>query len=31
MFIDEQLHNEIRSGNLIIFNFTKIGHVWASY
>ena len=29
--INKQLHNEIRSENLIIFNFTKIGNVWASY
>ena len=24
MFIDEQLHNEIRSDNLIIFNFDHV-------
>ena len=29
--MNKQLHNEIRSENLIIFNFAKIGNVWASY
>ena len=29
--MNKQLHNEIRSENLIIFNFPKIGNVWASY
>ena len=26
----QQLQKEIRSGNLIIFNFTSIGNLWAS-
>ena len=30
MFIDKQLQKEIRSGNLLIFNFANIGNVWAS-
>ena len=31
MFINkQQLQKEIRSGNLIIFNFTSIGNLWAS-
>ena len=29
--MNKQLHNEIRSENLIIFDFVKIGNVWASY
>ena len=29
--MNKQLHNEIRSENLIIINFAKIGNVWASY
>ena len=29
--IKKQLHNEIRSEKLLIFNFAKIGNVWASY
>ena len=29
--MNKQLHNEIRSENLIVFNFAKIGNVWASY
>ena len=29
--MNKQLHNEIRSENLVIFNFPKIGNVWASY
>ena len=28
--INKQLQKEIRSGNLIIFNFANIGNVWAS-
>ena len=29
--MNKQLHDEIRSKNLIIFNFAKIGNVWASH
>ena len=29
--MNKQLYNEIRSENLITFNFAKIGNVWASY
>ena len=29
--MSKQLHNEVRSENLIIFNSAKIGNVWASY
>ena len=28
--INKQLQKEIRSGNLIVFNFANIGNVWAS-
>ena len=30
LYMDKQLQKEIRSGNLIIFNFTNIFNVWAS-
>ena len=30
MFIGKHLQKEIRSGNLIIFNFASIGNVWTS-
>ena len=31
MFRDnKQLHNEIKSENLIIYNLEKIGNLWAS-
>ena len=30
-WMNKQLHSEIRSGNIIIFNFAKIGNLWASY
>ena len=30
LWMNKQLHNEIRSENVIIFNFAKIGNVWAS-
>ena len=30
-WMNKQLHSEIRSGNVIIFNFAKIGNFWASY
>ena len=26
--MNKQLHNEIKSENLVIFNFAKIGNVW---
>ena len=29
--MNKQLHNEIKTENLIICNFAKIGNVWASY
>ena len=29
--MNKQIHNEVRSENLIIFNLVKIGNVWASY
>ena len=31
LWMNKQLHNEIRSENLNIFNFKKIGNAWASY
>ena len=29
--MNKQLHNAIRSENIIIFNFAKVANVWASY
>ena len=29
--MNKQLHNDIRSENLIMFNPAKIGNVWTSY
>ena len=31
LWMNKKLHNEIRSENLNIFNFKKIGNAWASY